>query len=302
MDIVVIKSFFLKYLLLPLLVLILVGVLAYCKKKVSAVKSKTLIVYILVAALCLALPGFLGVYGNMFNPYLYLFAMVVYLPLGILNVNLLHKYFNKSSAKVSLAFSIFFEALISVISMLLGGFIFFLIFNWLSPYDGYAPMAATSIVIFIVPLSFYYCYLHFISIPFDIYKTWQTTPGQQPVDIEGVDYNKLMVLNFELTKRIEDGNRFNIKAKAPAKDITFGDWFYKVVYDYNHRNPDTVIHLADANQETYSWVFYIKKSIFHFRRFIDFDTDISANQITEHSIIICKRVSKNIEDNTTTLK
>lgn len=301
MDIIVIKSIFLKYLLLPLLVLILGGIMVYCKKRVTAIKNKTIIIFVLIAALCLALPGFLGIYGNMFNPYLYLFSMLIYLLLGILNVNLLHKYFNQVTSSVSQSFSIFFETLITVISMLLGGFIFFHVFNWISPYDGYALMATTSMLIFIVPLSFYYCYFHFIIIPFDIYKTWQPIPFQSPIDIEGIDYDKLMVLNFELTKRIEDGKRSNIKAKAPANGVAFGDWFYKVVYDYNHKNPDAVIHLTNADKEPFTWVFYIKKSVFHFRKFIDFDVDVASNKITEHNVIICKRVSKNAQDNTTTL-
>ena len=45
----------------------------------------------------------------------------------------------------------------------------------------------------------------------------------------------------------------------------------------------------------------IKKSVFHFRKFIDFDVDVASNKITEHNVIICKRVSKNAQDNTTTL-
>jgi len=301
MEIITLKSIFLKYLLLPLLVIILGGILIYCKKKVPSIKTKTFILYILIAGLSLSLLGFLGVYGNMFNPYLYLFSMVIYLLLGILNVSLLHKYFNKAVAAESLSLAIFFEVLISIISMILGSYLFFHIFNWVSPYGGYAGMATTSIIIFIVPLSFYYCYLQFISIPFDIYKTWQSTINQHPVDIESINFDKLLVLNIELTKTVKDGQRSNIKAKAPASGMTFGDWFYKLVYDYNHKNPDATIHLTDEEHTPYLWVFYTKKSFFHFRRFVNFDKDIANNKITENSLIICKRVAMNEQNNTTTL-
>lgn len=302
MDILVFKSIFYKFILLPLIVIILGGILLYCRKKVPKIKNKTLIFYILISAFCLSLLGFLGIYGNMFSPYLYLFSMIIYLFLGVLNVNLLHKYFSNTATTVSFAFSVFFETLITIIIMVLASFIFYHIFNWISPYEGYATMAATCISTFIIPLAFYYCYLHFISIPFDIYKTWQYTPGQQPLDIEGIDYDKLMVLNFELTKKIDDGTRSNIKAKAPANGVSFGDWFFKVVFDYNHKNPDSIIHLLNEEQESFTWVFYVKKSIFHLRRFIDFDKDIATNKISESNIIICKRVANNIQDNTSILK
>ncbi len=302
MDILIIKSFFLKYLLLPLLAIILVVVLGYVKKKSAVIKNKTLIVYILVAALCLALPGFLGFSGNMFNPYWYLLAVIIYLFLGVLHVNLMDRYFKHPDK--SNAYIILFKCLVTLICMLLGAYLFVYAFMWLSPYDGYAYMAATGMLIFIVPLSFYYCYLQFMNIPFDIYKTWQHTPGQKPVDFEGIDYNKLMVVNLELTKNIEDGNRFRIKAKSLSKGISFGDWFYRVIDDYNHRNPNNGIQLLNDEQDPYSWIFYTKKSIFHFRRFIDFEYDISDNGINENDTVICKRVMQNEvkEENVIVLK
>ena len=81
----------------------------------------------------------------------------------------------------------------------MGGYLFTLIFNWMSKGTGYAVMAATSMLIFVVPMVFYYCYIQFISIPFDIYKTWRYSPEELP-DFEGADFDRLMVLNVELSK------------------------------------------------------------------------------------------------------
>jgi hypothetical protein len=290
MDIFIIKNFFLKYLLMPLIVVLLVALLGYLRKKVSAViKNKTLIVYILVSSLCLAIPGFMGFSGNTFNPYWYLLAMVIYLLLGILNSNLLPHYFGIQEKK-SAAFSIFFNSLITITSMLLGGYLFYYIFNWASPFPGYSLMAATSMFIFIVPLSFYYCYLQFMEIPFDIYKTWQYHPNQKPVDFEKITGGKIIILNIELSKNIEDGKRSSINVKAIDRNVSFGDWFFSMVDAYNHKYPDSIIYLNNSEHEPYSWIFYTKKSIFHFRKFIDFEQSISSNGIAESSIIICKRV------------
>ncbi len=258
---------------------------------------KVIIIYFLLCSLCLAIPGFFGFAGNLFNPYWYLIAQIIYLIFGIIHVNLLHVYFKKHIDSLSL--SILFETLLTLTCMAFGGYLFVLIFDWMSKGTGYSLMAATSVIIFIVPLVFYYCYVQFISIPFDIYKTWRFSPDQKPPDFEGADFDKLMVLNVELSKNLEDANRFRIKAKTLPTGVTFGDWFYRVVDDYNHKNPGSVIHLLDNEKESYYWIFYTKKSFFSFRKYIDFDRDITSNNISENEVVICKRVIHHEEEKPT---
>jgi len=65
----------------------------------------------------------------------------------------------------------------SLTCLVAGGYLFTLIFKWISKGLGNEYMASTSAVIFLVPLAFYYCYIQFISIPFNIYKTWQYDPS-----------------------------------------------------------------------------------------------------------------------------
>lgn len=298
MDIVVLKGIFLRYILLPLIVILLAVVLGYMKKQTPKIKGKILIVYILLSSLCLALPGFFGFSGNLFNPFWYLFSMLVYLLLGILHVNLMSKHFTDSARPVW--FIVLFESLITITCMLFGGYLFYLIFNWVSPFKGHALMAATSITIFIVPLSFYYCYIQYINIPFEIYKTWRHTMDDTTIDFEKIEFRTLLLLKLELTKTIVDGQKSRIDAKAPSDGVSVGDWFYRVVIDYNHKYPNSTIHLLNQEQEPYSWIFYTKKSIFHFRRFVDFDKTMSENKIKENTTIICKRViNHEIEDKNT---
>ncbi len=294
MDILIIKEFFIKYLLLPLILTVLMAILGVMKKKTPKLENKVFIFYILIGSLCLGLPGLLGFSGNMFSPYWYILAQLIYFPLGILHVNLMAGYFNNPNQ--SGAFNRSFECLITLACITLGGYIFIHLFDLMSPFNGYSLMASTCMLIFIIPQLFNYCYLQFMNIPFDIYKTWQHKAEQQPIDFAGIDYNTLMVVNVELTKNIGDGSLFQIKAKTLPQKVTFGDWFYKVAHDYNNKNPGTSIQLTNDKYEAYSWIFYTKKSIFHPRKYIDFDQDMKSNRIFENDTVICKRVIQHQEE------
>lgn len=294
MEVSSIKGIFFRYIFVPLLAVIMMAILGVIRRNKPAIKIRVIIVYVLLCSLCLAVPGFFGFSGNLFNPYWYLISMIIYLLFGIIHVNLLHTYFRKHIQSLSL--SILFESVLSVTCALVGAYLFVLIFGWISSGMGYPVMSATSILIFFVPLVFHYCYVQFISIPVDIYKTWRYSPDQKPPDFEGADFDRLMVLNVELSKNLEDANRFRIKAKTLPTGVTFGDWFYRVVDDYNHKNPKSVIHLTDMDSEAYYWIFYTKKSFFSFRKYIDFNEDISTNNISENEVVICKRVIQHEEE------
>jgi len=294
MEISSVKGIFFRYILMPLFAVIMMVILGIIRRNKPAIKIKTIIIYFLLCSLCLAIPGIFGFAGNLFNPYWYLISQIIYLILGIIHVNLLHRFFRKHLD--SLGMSILFESILSITCIAFGGYLFYLIFEWMSKGMGYPIMAATSMIIFLVPMFFYYCYIQFISIPFDIYKTWRYSPDQKLPDFEGADFDRLMVLNVELSKNLEDANRFRIKAKTLPTGVTFGDWFYRVVDDYNHKNPNSVIHLSDLEKEPYYWIFYTKKSFFSFRKYIDFDQDISTNGISENEVVICKRVIQHEEE------
>ena len=295
MELVVVKAFFIKYLLAPLMIALLAPVLGILKKKTPSVKGKVLIVYILITGLCLGILGVLGFTNNTFSPYWYLFAMVVYFFLGILNVNLLHQYFKHNNK--SLAFAMLFEGLITLTGMLLGGYLFYNIFNWVSGFDEYALIASTCISIFIVPLAFYYTYLQFLDIPLAIYETWSAPDYPKDINIDTINFNRMQVLNIELYKDVNDKTRSRIKAKALDAGVSFGDWFHIAVNEYNNKNPNDIIHLKAKGGDSYSWIFYTKKSFFHPRKFIDFEKDITENGLLENSIIICKRVHSSERQN-----
>lgn len=294
MEITSIKGVFLRYILMPLFAIIMMGIMAFVRKNTPAIKLKHIIVYVLLTSFCLAIPGVLGFTGNLFNPYWYLGTQVIVLALGILHVNLLHHYFRKHFTSTTR--SIIFECILTVTCLVAGGYLFTIIFKWISKDLGNPYIAATSLLTFFIPLLFYYCYVSFISIPFDIYKTWQYDPNQKPHNFQGADFDKLMVLNVELSKNSEDTQRFRIKAKTLPSGISYGDWFFRVVEDYNFKNANSKIQLFDQNNNPHYWIFYIKKSFFSSRKYIDFEKDISNNKISENQVIICKRVIKHQEE------
>lgn len=294
MDAASVKGIFFKYIFMPLIAGILLIILGFLRKKMPAIKFKVIIIYILLASLCLAIPGVFGFAGNLFSPNWYIITMFIVLGLGIIHVNMSQKYFAKHIKSAGMV--ILFEIIISLTSLVFGSYLFVLIFKLMDKGTGYPMMAATSLSTFIVPQVFYYCYLQFISIPFDIYKTWQFNENQQLPNFDGIDFDRLMVLNIELTKNLEEGNRFLVKAKTLPSGVNFGDWFYRVVDDYNHKNPNSIIHLKDAGNEPYYWIFYVKKSFFSMRKYIDFEKDIEANNISENDVIICKRVIHHEEE------
>jgi hypothetical protein len=100
---------------------------------------------------------FFGFTGNLFNPYWYLGAQVVFLGLGILHVNLLHHYFRKHFTSTTR--SIIFDCVLSITCIAFGGYLFVLIFKWISTGLGNPFMAATVWSLFVIPLLFYYCYI-----------------------------------------------------------------------------------------------------------------------------------------------
>ncbi len=118
-----IKGVFLRYILMPLFVAIMMFIMGIIRKNTPAVKLKHIIVYVLLCSICLALPGFFGFAGNLFNPYWYLGAQLIFLALGIVHVNLLHHYFRKHFTSTTR--SIIFECILSITCIALGGYLLF---------------------------------------------------------------------------------------------------------------------------------------------------------------------------------
>lgn len=285
------KNIFLQYLLMPLLAIVSGALMLVAKRKNQLLSNKKLIVFVLLSGLIMAVPGLFGLVEGNFAPWYYMGAQLIYLLFGVAFVHFYDVYFKKDVQH----YKVLLQLMVMLVILLLGGFLFALLFNLLNhSKNGY--IGVTAMLSFFLPLIFYWTYAAFIAIPFEIYKVWEYPTGMvEEVNFDGLDFNKLMVLELEFSRQPDDVDRMRVKAKAPA-NITFGDWFRKFLDDYNYKFPNQTIVYEKEDGNMHNWVFYCKRSFFHRRRLLDPDQTIEQNKIQEHVTIISKRVIEHEEE------
>jgi hypothetical protein len=270
------------YLIYPLAGMLLAGLAVILAKKKKLLANKKLIAYFILAILALALFGLAGWLDYKFMPYGYLILALVYLLLGYYNILIMGRVMKREDTKfrVYLLTAIF----ISVIGMLL----FAMVFNIVNELK-YGLWAATSMILFIFPLVFAQTFRLFLGIPAEILKKWRYDSRVQYADHEGGESDNVIVLQLELFRTETDPEPEPLKLKAKASlDAPFGQWFFRLVSDYNVKSPSMPIDLG-ADRDT-RWIFYVKRSIFLPRHYLDHERTIKGNKLTEKHPIIAKRV------------
>ncbi|WP_316804317.1 TssN family type VI secretion system protein [Pedobacter nototheniae] len=286
-----VQSLFIRYLLFPLIFLVSTVVLSVINKKNQFLNNKKLIVSVLLIGIILAIPGFLGFLNFSFMPWGYIICCIFYLLSGTLYVYLLTRYYAEPLLERKVF--IFFATLIST---LLSVYLYQLAFNWLSDV-AFGWWGAGSIICFFVPLIFWWAYVSLLNIPSEIYKIWQYPVTPLDINMDHVDFDKLLVLELELYKKSIDPEPLKVKVKAP-ENMNFGIWFHKFIDDYNLKFARNPIEFRDEDQDGYRWIFFIKTSFFKRNIFIDPDLDITENGISEKMTIYAKRVSENVNKST----
>ncbi|MEN9917575.1 MAG: hypothetical protein RL662_11 [Bacteroidota bacterium] len=286
------SGFFITYLIMPLLAIIMGFVAYFFAKKNKLLRSKKLIIYILLGGIILSLSGFIGFIDYWFMPYGYVSLQILYLILGWNNMQIIRyldtsfKDDNHGTRK-----SYFVEFFIHFTMMFIGAALFSMIFNLCNELQ-YGLWACTCLFTFIFPTLFNQMYESYMNIPLEIYKVWKYTDKNDLSSFDSMDYNKLQVMELEVFKSAVDTSPSKIKAKAPD-NMPFGIWFQKFLADYNTKFSSTPIEVVDGKSyDPYSWIFYIKPSFFSPRKYIDYDLSINDNQIEEKHTIIAKRVSE----------
>jgi hypothetical protein len=161
----------------------------------------------------------------------------------------------------------------------------------------YGLWACTCLLSFMLPSLFKKTYEKYLEIPAEIYKVLKYKESEELSALEFLDYNKLMVIELELFKNVNDPTPSKIKAKAPD-NMTFGLWFRKFLSDYNKKFPLNPIEVRD-HDDYFGWIFYVKRSFFHPRKYIDYELSMAENKIKEKYTIVVKRVSENVETDET---
>lgn len=276
-------SFFASYLFMPLLAFIFAFVAYFVAKKNKLFRNKKIIFYVLLASLILSIPALLGFVNYWFMPYIYLSLQILYGILGWYNIQLVHHFMPDIEKKPYLV-----EFFAHFLVMFVGAALFSLIFNLCNELQ-YGIWASTCLLTFLLPSLYKTLYEKYMAIPLEIYKVWKYTGSYDLSLFEKMDYNKLLVMEIEVFKSVNDFAPAKIKAKAPDS-MSFGVWFQKFISDYNMKFPKQTIEMLDGT-ELYGWIFYVKRSFFHRRRYIDYELTITENKLKEKYTIVAKRVS-----------
>ncbi|HMG11053.1 MAG TPA: TssN family type VI secretion system protein, partial [Mucilaginibacter sp.] len=200
-----VQQFFLRYLLLPLIAVAAATVMAVANKKNKFINNKKLIISVLLLSIALAIPGPLGFLGLSYMPWGYIISQIYHITLGSVFVYLMTKYYPDELLSRKL-----FIIIALLIACLLGFYLYQTIFNALSDIKT-GIWAATSTFNFVIPLLFWWSYVALLSIPAEIYKIWKYPAAPINLDMEHLDFNRMLVLELEVYKHTNDPEPIKVK-------------------------------------------------------------------------------------------
>jgi hypothetical protein len=284
-------SFFVKYLLVPLLAVVMLFVvnkLAGIKKKIQV---KKVIIFVLIVVFILTLPSLFALLKNEFVWGGLVLSIISYLILGIGLV-----YYVKSSyyAK-TLGFeddlqdkAIFF--LVLCIAMLVSAWAYYLFFNLLSTLP-YASTAMFIVLWFVIPLLYVMARDYYLKFA-PVFRTpWVVKSDTTDSSYwERVDTFNLIQVTVRIKKTPDAENYSSYVVKLPM-EVPIGKWFDRFIEDQNVRFPESPILTKDENEDI-GWVFYTPKwfTIPLFVRFLDPENEAYDNRIKNRQIIYIRRV------------
>lgn len=272
---------FLRYMLLPLIGILLGVIAVIIANKNKIVPDKRMIFLFLLVCVVLCLPALFGLIDYWFMPYTYIILEAVYLIAGYYFLYLLEKLIKGIEEK-----PYYVEFLSVFVILFISAALFSLVFNLCNELQ-YGLWACTCTLAFIFPTLFRKTYRSFMAIPLDVYKLWSYDSETQEIDSEVFDRNKIIVVELELFKQVVDIQSLNIKAKA-SEDIPFGIWFKVFIDDYNKRSPQSPIAYSDYDN-SYGWIFYTSSSVLGRKRYIDPELTFAKNKIRDKKMVVAKR-------------
>jgi hypothetical protein len=238
--------------------------------------------YVILFVLWLVGVGSFGIWIASYHDAYYI-AMFTFLVSGILNVFLLSQWFDVLFLNRSLK-AIGFTLLISIIAALLIIFLYHKTIQSLTMGLG----MASGLVAFFFPVVAASVYQSFLMIPPREYKKWFYPVGQSLPDMDLLDLSRVLVIQFEFTKKAEEKAFTNFRAKAPNA-MLFGELFFIFLNDYNDRNPGSPIEYIQPDQIPYGWLFYKKSPWYKRRKYMDPDLTFQANGIVDNETIVAVR-------------
>ena len=277
--------FFLKYLLAPLLAALLLFVMSALKSVRQKLSMKKVIVFSLLAGLCLGLPSLFGFLKNEFVWGGLILTVISYLLLGILFVLVLKVVMKDENKGETISI------LIMVTSSVVGAWIYYLAFDWVSCGLAYTAWAMTSVMWFMIPYFTCMSFEKFRNIHPPVYALWKSDSGNFNRNYwDTLDTFKATTVKVKLKRNVGDYG-YAILSVRLAEGIALGDWFDWLVEDQNRRFPQAQIDINMDDAES-GWIFYTSKWFKYplFIRMLDPRCTASENNIKKDQIIYIKRV------------
>jgi hypothetical protein len=240
------------------------------------------VLYVIVALILFGLIGTLGLLSGNRMPWYYLLAQVQSFLLGILHLYFLYRFIPR------LEVDRFLPGLgFTMLLMLLGGIAIALLHRFVFGTHLYG--FATCVIPFLVPYLFAWVYRWYLAIPPPDHRKWYYPQGQPMPDMDLVDLSRILVIQFDLPKRLTDASHTKFKAKAPFQ-MPLGMLFLIFINDYNEQNTANGIQYLDENNSPVGWHFYRKGGWWSFRNYLDPELTFQQNNILDDYVIIAERV------------
>lgn len=243
------------------------------------------LIYILLMAILLSLPGFLYFLKSQVNETLiFVFAQIIWLGVGVVNIFFLKKIFPSFFTQPFVIPVLFNLCIILFTILLLNIIAEYLI----SPTIRYSQFF--GLLWFLVPLVLAQTIRAVQEVPAKIYNAWYYPLHQETQDPSDEELKNPLVISFVFNKNRQTNEYTTFRARAPL-NMPVGRLFYFFLNDYNERNPESEINFLDHENIPTGWVFFKdRKGFFSSRKVIDTEVSIKGNDIKENDILLCKRM------------
>lgn len=287
-----ILPFFLKYLLAPLLILIVTLIMS----QFSSIKIKTAsaILFVLCFSLLVTLPSLFAFFNNEFIWFGLLFSILYYLLLGVILLYFMRTpLFKKIEIQDNAAAKFFLFLIVAILS----SWIYYLVFNYIT-ISSYTHIIMLNVLWLFIPIFFQESKKKYLQIPDPFYDYWRVGSEQKDREYwDNIDKFRLMQVTISVKKKVNSDvfSKFDVKI---SQDVNLGNWFDKFIEDQNYRFPNDAIESSAKNEDT-GWIFYTAKyfSFPLFIRNLDPTLAIAKSKLKNKQKIYAKRVVLNRAEN-----
>ena len=224
-------TFFLKFLLAPILVISTVFLMSYIGKGKAVLKMKGLIIFILIASLILTLPAILGLLKYEFVWGGVIISIISYSLLGFLfNSFTKTAYYTKNILEKKEKTTDTITLLIAFVITILSAWLYYLSFTWLSKLN-YGIIAMSLELWFLIPVLYNISKQKYVAVPAVFYDSCVVQNIEQRQEFwNTVDIYKVIQVTLKVRRTRGDVNYAVFSVKFP-KEVTLEEWFSRFIHD-----------------------------------------------------------------------